>query len=69
MHEVAAGDDNSTAPDTKRPVVVFELKQKKLIERAHRARLSVGMAKQSWFNKAIELACEWAEAQSTRNKR
>ena len=55
-----------TAPDTKRPIVVFELKQKKLIERAHKARLSVGLAKQAWLNKAIELACDWAEAQSTR---
>ncbi len=64
LHEDAYGDDNSTAPDTKRPVVVFELKQKKLIERAHRARLSVGMPKQAWLNKAMELACEWAEAQA-----
>lgn len=64
LHEEPAGDTDPTAPDTKRPVVVYELKNKKLIERAHRARLSVGMPKQSWLNKAMELACEWAEAQS-----
>ena len=67
LHEEAAGDDNSTSPDAKRPSVVFELKQKRLIDRSHNARLSVGMAKQSFFNKAIELACEWAEAQSMPN--
>ena len=64
LHEDPDGDDNSTSPDTKRPVVVFELKQKKLIERAHRARLHVGFAKQAWLNKAMELACEWAEVQT-----
>ena len=66
LHEEPKGDTDSTAPDTTRPVVVFELKQKKLIERAHRARLNVGLAKQAWLNKAMELACEWAEAQPTR---
>ena len=66
LSEEPAGDVDSTAPDTKRPVVVFELKQKTLIERAHRARLHVGLAKQAWLNKAMELACEWAESQPTR---
>ena len=66
LSEEPAGDVDSTAPDTKRPIVVFELKQKKLIERSHKARLHVGMAKQAWLNKAMELACEWAEAQTTR---
>ena len=65
LHEEPQGDTDSTAPDTKRPVVVFELKQRKLIERAHKARLKAGLAKQAWLNKAIELACEWAEAQPT----
>lgn len=64
LGEDPAGDDPGTSPDTKRPTVVFELKSKKLIARSHKARLNMGMAKQSWFNKAIELACEWAENQN-----
>ena len=66
LGEEPAGSVDSTAPDTKRPTVVYELKQKKLIERSHKAGLHVGMAKQAWLNKAMELACEWAEAQPTR---
>ena len=63
LDEDPDGDHNTTSPDPQRPVVVFELKQKKLIERAHRSRLHVGLAKQAWLNKAMELACEWAESQ------
>lgn len=44
--------------------VVFIIKRKRLIERTHRARLAVGMSRQAWINKAMELACEWAENQA-----
>ena len=52
--------------DASKREVVFTLKKRVLIEKAHKARLRSGMTKQAFLNKAIELFIEWAEGSQTR---
>ena len=44
--------------------VIFTLKKRELIERAHKARLSSGLTKQGFLNKSVELFIDWAESGS-----
>ena len=60
LHEEPADSREGTDVNDTRPEVTFMLKNKRLIADSHKARLSVGMTKQAFFNKAVELFIEWA---------
>ena len=63
LSEDPADHKGGTDPASGRGEIIFVLKKPRLIVGAHKARLRVGMTKQSLLNKAIELFIEWAEGQ------
>ena len=67
LREEPADNREGTALDNKRPEVNFTIKNKRLIEQGHNARLSVGMTKQAYVNKAIDLFIDWAATQQKKD--
>ena len=67
LHEEPADDREGTSLDNKRPEVAFTLRNKRLIDQGHKARLSVGMTKQAFINKSVDLFIDWAATQQQNN--
>ena len=56
----AGGSKEGTGLDMTRPEVLYTIKNKRLIQASHEARLKAGHTKQAACNKAFELYVEWA---------